>query len=62
MTADEFNDKSRKIKNNSKWIRYTSTGVGAIFQFVGICKTVDLFGRKFDYGITNNGVTVTYKF
>jgi hypothetical protein len=62
MKLKEFNDLTNDIKRNTKIIRYTTTGVGAIFQIVGVCQTVKLASGSFSYGIKDNGVTLTYKF
>ena len=63
MKQDEIDKLTKTTKNNTKVIRYTTTGIGAVFQIVGVCQTVKLAsGSSFSYGIKDNGVTLTYKF
>jgi len=63
IKSDSYNSEIKSIKTNTKVIRYVSTGIGAIFEIVGIVKTLQLAdGSAFSYGINNNGVTVSYKF
>jgi len=55
-------DDMDKVRKNTNAIRYTTTGIGAIFEIIGISKMVKLAsGSSFSYGIKNDGVTLTYK-
>jgi len=58
--ADDFIKRTRKTYNGIYW---SMTGVGAIFEIIGVyklCKVTS--GQKINWGITNNGATIIYKF
>jgi len=58
-----IDDDWKKIRRNGKIIRYSLTGLGGVFQIIGVSKTVKLASdSSFSYGISDNGITLTYKF
>ena len=63
VLSKNYNNELKNIRTGTKAIRYVGTGVGAIFEIIGFVKVAQLAdGSKFSYGISNDGVTVSYKF